>query len=174
MSGSTELPMRPSRIAIAGGGAAGALVATNLLRLGGAGLEIVVVEPRAELGLGVAYATRDPWHRLNVPASIMSAFPDDPDHFRRWLDVPGESFPRRLDYGRYLQAVFADAVATSGAVLRHERATVERLEPDGDGVTLGSRPATRSPPTRWSSPRAWSCRPASATSTRWSATRGSC
>ena len=136
MSGSTELPMRPSRIAIAGGGAAGVLVATNLLRLGGAGLEIVVVEPRVELGLGVAYATRDPWHRLNVPASIMSAFPDDPDHFRRWLDVPGESFPRRLDYGRYLQAAFADAVATSGAVLRHERATVERLEPDGDGVTL--------------------------------------
>ena len=115
----------------------GALVATHLLRLGGAGLEVVVVEPRAELGLGVAYATRDPWHRLNVPALIMSAFPDDPDHFRRWMDVPGESFPRRLDYGRYLQAVFADAVATSGAVLRHVRATVERLAPDGDGVALG-------------------------------------
>lgn len=137
MSWSTELPARPGRIAIAGGGASGALVATNLLRLGGAGLEVVVIEPRAELGLGVAYATRDPWHRLNVPALSMSAFADDLDHFRRWMDVPGEAFPRRLDYGRYLQAVFADAVATSGAVLRHVRATVERLAPDGDGVALG-------------------------------------
>ncbi len=137
MSRSTELSARPSRVAIAGGGAAGVLVATNLLRLGGVGLEVVVIEPRAELGLGVAYATRDPWHRLNVPALSMSAFADDLDHFRRWMGVPGEAFPRRLDYGRYLQAVFTDAVATSGAALRHVRASVERLAPDGDGVALG-------------------------------------
>ena len=51
-----------TRVVIAGGGASGALVAANLLRLGGPELEVVVVEPRAGLGLGVAYSTQDPWH----------------------------------------------------------------------------------------------------------------
>ena len=42
-----------------------------------------MIEPRTELGQGVAYSTRDPWHRLNVPVVAMSALADDPDHFRR-------------------------------------------------------------------------------------------
>ena len=37
---------RPFRVAIVGGGASGALVATHLLRAGRAGIEIVVIEPR--------------------------------------------------------------------------------------------------------------------------------
>ena len=125
-----------TRIAIAGGGAAGALVAANLLRLGGRGLEVVVVEPRSELGLGVAYSTRDPWHRLNVPAVSMSAIAGEPDHFQRWADAPPEAFLRRLDFGRYLQAVLAEAAEASPSTLRHVRGTVDRLEPAGDGVRL--------------------------------------
>jgi uncharacterized NAD(P)/FAD-binding protein YdhS len=115
------------RIVIVGGGAAGAFTATQLVRGGGAGLELVLVEPRAELGLGVAYSTRDPWHRLNVPAIAMSAHPDDPQHLSRWAGLPGEAFARRVDYGRYLQAVLADAVAGSPATVRHVRATAERI-----------------------------------------------
>ena len=46
-----------------------------------------VVEPRPELGQGIAFGTPEPWHRLNVPAIVMSAFPDEPDHFTRWAGV---------------------------------------------------------------------------------------
>ena len=119
---------RSLRVVIVGGGAAGTLVVTNLLRAGHGGLEVVVVEPREELGLGVAYSTRDPWHRLNVPAGAMSAVADDPDHFRRWADLPAEAFARRVDYGRYVGEVLAEARASSAATLRHVVGEAERME----------------------------------------------
>lgn len=125
-----------TRVAIAGGGASGALVAANLLRLGDSSLEVVVVEPRTELGQGVAYSTTEPWHRLNVPVAGMSGIADDPDHFQRWSGAPAEAFLSRLDYGRYLGEVLADAVASSPARLRHVRSTVERVRGDGQGVRV--------------------------------------
>ncbi len=128
-----------SVVAIAGGGASGALVAANLLRLGGPELDVVVVEPRAELGPGIAYSTTDPWHRLNVPVVGMSALADDPDHFRAWSGAPGEAFLSRIDYGRYLREVLAEAIAASPARLRHVRSMVERVRggDDGRGVRVG-------------------------------------
>ena len=121
------------RIVIVGGSAAGALTAIRLLRSGDERLEIVIVEPRAELGLGIAYSTRDPWHRLNVPVFVMTAEPDDPQHFARWAGLPGEAFARRVDFGRYLQSVLADAVASSTATLRHERTMADRVRALEDG-----------------------------------------
>lgn len=121
------------RIVIVGGGAAGAFTATRLLRAGGEDLELVVVEPRAELGLGIAYATRDPWHRLNVPAIAMTADPDDPQHFCRWAGLPAEAFARRVDFGRYLQSVLAEAVSGSTATLRHRRGTALGIRRAADG-----------------------------------------
>ena len=121
------------RIVIVGGSAAGALTAIRLLRSGDERLEIVIVEPRPELGLGIAYSTRDPWHRLNVPVFVMTAEPDDPQHFARWAGLPGEAFARRVDFGRYLQSVLADAVAGSTATLRHERTVADRVRALEDG-----------------------------------------
>ncbi|WP_232006932.1 FAD/NAD(P)-binding protein, partial [Mycobacterium sp. 1245805.9] len=64
-------------------------------------------------GTGAAYGTDDPTHLLNVPAQRMSAWPDDPDHFCRWLDeravTPLEGFAPRLAYGRYLREQLAVA-----------------------------------------------------------------
>jgi uncharacterized NAD(P)/FAD-binding protein YdhS len=122
----------PRRVVIVGGGASGGLVAIHLLRRGGKGLEVTVVEPRTELAIGAAFSTRDPWHRLNVPAITMSALPDDLDHFRRWLDVPPETFPGRADYGRYLRTLLAEAIASSAASFRHVQARAVRLA-EGDG-----------------------------------------
>jgi uncharacterized NAD(P)/FAD-binding protein YdhS len=127
---------RSIRVAIVGGGASGAFVAANLLRSADPRLEITVIEPRAEIGPGVAYSTLDPWHRLNVPAISMSALPDDTDHFHRWAGIAPEAFARRVDYGRYLQAVLAEADAGSPVRLRHLRSMAERLDAGGAGVRV--------------------------------------
>jgi uncharacterized NAD(P)/FAD-binding protein YdhS len=131
---------RPHRVVIVGGGASGALVAIQLLREGGDGLEILVVEPRDSVGPGVAFSAGDPWHRLNVPAVTMGALPDDPDHFRRWADVPATSFPGRALFGRYIQALLAESIAGSEARFRHVRALATSLDrgPRGLAIRLAS------------------------------------
>ena len=94
------------RVAIVGGGAAGVLAAVHLRR-SKPEAQITLIDASGRPGTGAAYGTNDPTHLLNVPAQRMSAWPDDPDHFCRWLDeravTPVESFAPRLAYGRYLQ-----------------------------------------------------------------------
>ena len=73
------------RIVIVGAGASGALMAAHLLRRGAGDFEVTLIERRADIGRGLAYATDNPSHLLNVRAANMSAFADDPGHFARWL-----------------------------------------------------------------------------------------
>ena len=80
--------MRNVSVAIAGGGASGTLLAAALVRRS-ASARVVIIEPRARLGAGVAYSTDCTAHLLNVPAQGMTAFPDDPQHFVRWLRENG-------------------------------------------------------------------------------------
>ncbi len=93
------------RIVIVGGGASGALVATQLARRATAPLDVTIVEPRPRLARGLAYSTEDPRHLVNVPARGMSALPDVADHFTRWARCPGVAFATRERYGDYLEAV---------------------------------------------------------------------
>lgn len=127
---------RRLRIGIVGGGASGTLLAARLLQAGWAGLEVVVVEPRATLGRGIAYGTDDAWHRLNVPAAGMSAYPDDPDHFRRWAGVRAEAFLPRRKYAAYLADVLAATRAGSPARLDHVRSAVAEIQPTVEGLVL--------------------------------------
>jgi uncharacterized NAD(P)/FAD-binding protein YdhS len=114
------------RVAIVGGGAAGALAAVHLRR-SRPDAQITLIDASGSPGTGAAYGTNDPTHLLNVPAQRMSAWPDDPDHFCRWLDeravTPVESFAPRLAYGRYLR----DQLAV--ADVRIETAEVVGLAP---------------------------------------------
>lgn len=143
-------------VAIVGGGAAGTLVAIQLLRQASSPLAIAIVEPRPRVGHGVAYATRRPEHRLNVSASRMSAFDDAPGDFADFLAADpgddgdgaplpagpvGERFARRRDYARYLQATLA---ASPGADrVRHVADTAVDLRRDaGDGCTLACASGT--------------------------------
>ena len=100
------------RVAIVGGGAAGVLAAVHLRRRKPEA-QITLIDASGRPGTGAAYGTNDPTFLLNVPAQRMSAWPDDPDHFCRWLDeravTPLESFAPRLAYGRYLQEQLAVA-----------------------------------------------------------------
>lgn len=96
-------------IAIIGGGASGVLMALHLLQQDDPGLRLTLIESRDLPGSGIAYSTQDPDHLLNTRVRNMSAIPDDPDHFRRWLIArPGgtgggaDDFVSRGVYGAYL------------------------------------------------------------------------
>src|ERR1700761_1385318 len=114
------------RVAIVGGGAGGVLTAVHLRR-SKPDAQITLIDASGSPGTGAAYGTNDPTHLLNVPAQRMSAWPDDPDHFCRWLDeravTPVESFAPRLAYGRYLRDQLA------AADVRIETAEVVGLAP---------------------------------------------
>ena len=126
-------------VVIVGGGASGTLVAIQLLRRGGPSLAVTVVEPRAALGLGVAFGTPDPWHRLNVPAVTMSGLIEDPDHFWRWAGVPKEWLPDRATYGRYLGTLLDEARDGSPVAFEHRRTRVTAIDasvPPGDPMRV--------------------------------------
>ena len=88
------------KIAIVGGGATGVLAAAHFARrCDPAEAEIVVVDPSRELGRGLAYATDDPRHLLNVRVANMSAFADRPDHLYEWLRARrGEGCPSPFSF----------------------------------------------------------------------------
>jgi uncharacterized NAD(P)/FAD-binding protein YdhS len=130
-------------IAIVGGGASGALMTAHLLKCAGEAVRVTLIEPREQIGRGLAYATENDSHRLNVRASNMSAFPDDPDHFWRWLRANGHSgedrfcFLPRLVYGRYLGSLIEDRLAeTDQRRVRWLRELVTSMSERDGSVTL--------------------------------------
>lgn len=132
---------RPSkrRIAIIGAGFTGSVLAAHLLRTAEEPTSVHLIERAPSVGTGLAYSTPNSAHVLNVRAYNMSAFPDDPRHFLRWLwaqDVvgsdngglvppSGHAFVSRARYGAYIQDVLRDAQA---AAPPHVSLTVTRAE----------------------------------------------
>lgn len=99
----------PQHIAIIGGGFSGTLLAINLMRHDGP--RVTLIE-RGRAARGLAYATHNASHLLNVRASNMSAFPDMPDHFAHWFAEHGGSadgFASRQLYGQYLAGLLDEA-----------------------------------------------------------------
>ena len=92
------------RVVIIGGGFTGSAVAVHLATQAIAPLAITIFEPRASLGGGVAYSSRDPAHRTNVAATRMSLYSDDEQPFRALADgqrQAGRLIPKlRLADGR--------------------------------------------------------------------------
>ncbi|MDQ0321683.1 putative NAD(P)/FAD-binding protein YdhS [Pararhizobium capsulatum DSM 1112] len=130
-------------VGIVGGGFTGATVALHLANTFGKRKppKIVVFEPRERLGAGLAYDTAEPVHRINVPAGRMSAYPDDPESFTRWLEktdalvddpeafsADGTPFPRRAIFGRYVAAQLAPLL--SSGIVEHRRTTVSEIARD--------------------------------------------
>jgi len=129
-------------VLVVGGGAAGTLTAVHLARAAGrrgTALDVVVLEASEVLGRGPSFGAADEEHLLNVPVSGMSALPEDPGHFGRWVqrqdpDLPADTwrFVPRRQFGRYLADTLAEALAGTEAHVGlrhlHERATgLERL-----------------------------------------------
>jgi uncharacterized NAD(P)/FAD-binding protein YdhS len=112
---------------IIGGGASGVLLAHQLLNHPDSDFRVTLVEKRPDIGRGVAYHTGNPEHLLNVRVENMSALPDQPDHFWRWLvsreaDVPlcPDPYcfvPRRI-YGDYIASLLAPLTSNGDASRR--------------------------------------------------------
>ena len=116
-------------IAIVGGGFCGTLTAVHLLRRAEPGSRILLIERSGDFGPGVAYATGDDRHRLNVPAARMSAYEDVPDDFSEWACVAPDAYVPRRVYGEYLRAQLPSAAARSGARLERVTGSVTGLRP---------------------------------------------
>jgi uncharacterized NAD(P)/FAD-binding protein YdhS len=136
-------------VAIIGGGFSGAAIALHLHRAAGAfeNVRIVVFEPRAGLGAGLAYSTPEPANRINVPAGRMTLYPDDPDNFLDYLDrsnalagdeaavLPdGQAYPQRRVFGAYVAAEIAPLL--DAGIVEHRRSTVEHVARHADGWEL--------------------------------------
>ncbi|GAA1606283.1 FAD/NAD(P)-binding protein [Catellatospora bangladeshensis] len=124
---------------VVGGGCSGVLATRELLRTG---WHVVMVDPGARPGRGLAYGTAAPWHLLNSPAAAMSADPDQPEDFLRWCrardprTAPGAFVPRTW-YGDYLTEVLRDADRTAQGRLTVQRGRVARVfEPSAAGGPL--------------------------------------
>lgn len=139
------------RIVIVGGGYTGAAVALQFAKHATRPLDIVIVEPRLDVGLGAAYSTPDPVLRLNVEECLMVLHVDAIDAFPRWLeqsrsrvDDPdgengrGQFYARRGDFGRFMIAEFSSAITSnpSGSTVRHCQDRVVDLAEAGDGFTV--------------------------------------
>ncbi|CAA0097676.1 Uncharacterised protein [Starkeya nomas] len=132
-------------VAIVGGGFSGAAVAWHLFRLRPDLERVVVIEPRAELGRGLAYSAADPSHRINVPAVRMTLMPDQPEHFNAWLEASGRldgdpaarmpdgrNFPARAVFGEYVHRM----LTSLGPRLQHVRAAAQDIEPVEGGYRI--------------------------------------
>ena len=138
---------RPT-VLIAGGGVAGTLVTLQLARLAArrsTGLEIVVLEPNDLLGRGVAFGTPEDRHLLNVPASGMTALPEDPGHFVGWRgeDDPDRpslpyDFTSRRQFSRYVRELLNDSLAAAGdqVSLRHVQQQAVTVRRSGAGAVV--------------------------------------
>ena len=151
----------PLPVVIVGSGFSGAMLAARLAERGQAS---ILIERSDAFGPGVAYATQNDAHRLNVRAGRMSATTDQPSDFIDWLRAhhpdradPDGFAPRRL-YGLYVRdRLSATEIAhpglirrVNGAVFAVERQSVilstgERSE--GRAVVLATgNPAPRTTP----------------------------
>ncbi|PXA98685.1 FAD-dependent oxidoreductase [Nostoc sp. 3335mG] len=131
--------MKIEHVAIIGGGFSGTLQAINLLRHDGPRATLIERTPRP--GVGLAYGAAHPSHVLNVRAGNMSALPDDPGHFVRWLESRGVAEPTtafipRVTYGEYLQQMLEETCRSAGDRLTVIRGEVEDVDLTGSGARL--------------------------------------
>jgi uncharacterized NAD(P)/FAD-binding protein YdhS len=169
-------------IVVVGGGFSGSITAAQILRRAGGAVpkvRVAVIERRGAIGEGLAYGTREASHLLNVPAGRMSAWPDRPDDFVRWVSrrhgpvAPSDFLPRQW-YGEYVRESLLSCAHEAGtsaelSVVFDEVRRVARHPAGGWMVHLGHGDSMRAeavvlgighrPPAdpigrKWSGPRA--------------------
>lgn len=133
------------RIAIIGGGFSGAVLAWHLHRTAPHRHDILIIEPRDEIGRGLAYDSSDPAHRINVPALKMNLDFDEEGHFEQWLIASGypardpaaviadvHLFPTRSAFGDYVN----DHIRQLGDAVTHRKTKARAVIPYQGGYRI--------------------------------------
>ena len=108
-------------IAIIGGGFCGTFTLIQLFRQASNSVRIILINKNYPISKGIAYGTEDDCHLLNVAVGKMSPFPDEPDHFVRWVksqkslkqyvtDELSLAYLPRAVYGNYLKHIFDEEI----------------------------------------------------------------
>lgn len=128
-------------ITIIGAGLSGTLLAMNLLRQDFDDVvHIKLIDRNSESDLGPAYSTNEDY-LLNVPAEMMGAFSQDPEHFLKWAgrkDISasrGDYLPRKL-YRKYILEMLTLALNE-----RKENKTLERIRGEVVNIKTNNRSA---------------------------------
>lgn len=130
-------------IAIVGGGLSGTLCAISLLNEGACSRLTIIEKTERQLFAGAAYASNLPHQLLNVPASGMSLFIDQPDHFVAWLRhsgfsdtyQPSDFVPRNL-FGRYVKETFHELTALNPGLVDVVVGCVTGIAPQDAGYRV--------------------------------------
>ena len=134
-----DIPASPSsfKLVICGGGPAAIMVLQALQQRASTPVDVTILEPRARLGVGVAYSTNCPSHLLNTRACNMS-ITDDPDDFVNWLRVARprrvlnwtrEDFAPRSYFADYLQTRLAQIRTAGGPRVTWLHSSVDSVTP---------------------------------------------
>ncbi len=111
-------------IAVIGAGFSGTIATLQLLKRLPADQPVLLCERSPDFARGMAYATGDNDHLLNVRAANMSALTDEPTHFQDWLkrraadsglaggvhETEAGLFASRGLYGQYLRSILDHAM----------------------------------------------------------------
>lgn len=132
-------------IAIIGGGVSGALVVLNILKQSNRETQILWFDAKNAFCKGLAYSTDEDVHLLNVRASNMSVFVDEPLHFVNWLtqqQLPfsSQDFVPRTIYGQYVSSTFnelKDSLATVKITCLAEEVTA--INKNGDEFLVSAK-----------------------------------
>ncbi|RPE80149.1 FAD/NAD(P)-binding protein [Vulcaniibacterium tengchongense] len=127
------------RIAIIGAGFSGSVLAIELARSAGPGVDILLVGEADSYGRGLAYGQARPEHLLNVRARDLGATADHPGEFADWLNLTERaraSFLPRLVYGEYLYSRLQAAAQLSLAALQRIEQEAVALEREGPGFRM--------------------------------------
>jgi uncharacterized NAD(P)/FAD-binding protein YdhS len=131
-------------IGVVGGGFTGAVFCVHLANVSPIPLDIQVIEPREQVGFGLAYGACGKEHRINVPSDRMSVFAERPRDFTDWLELSGcidadpagwtpsgDFYSTRTDFGLYVAHLFGTAAKgnRSGSSFQHRRQSVVAFEP---------------------------------------------
>lgn len=110
-------------VAVVGAGVAGSLTAAALLRQSDSEVTVRLIDAAESTGRGDAFGTVDARHLTNVPVARMSADPDDPDDFLRWLRRRKDPMAAVTDYvprqwfGEYVEHHLSTAAGASAGTL---------------------------------------------------------